>query len=234
MTTNDILGLVASYVYAIGLIALAEVLRRTINLPQELTRKLVHVGAGMWVFGTLALFDHWQWGVLPFATFIVGNYLFYRYRVFSSMDSANGTPGTVYFALAITVLFGLLWRPQGPIDRAPVAVAGTMALTWGDALAALVGQRYGWHRYRFGRSTRSWEGSITLFIAAAIAILLTLVWLPGSALSPLSVAPGNALALAAALVAALAAALAEAVSPHGTDNLSVPFVATLAVWLIAG
>ena len=234
MTTNTIIGLVASYVYAFGLIVVAETLHRVWNVSQDLTRKLVHVGAGMWVFGVLALFDRWQWGVLPFATFIIANYLFHRYRVFKAMDAEQSTLGTVYFALAITVLFSLLWRPQGPVDHAPIAVAGTMALTWGDALAALVGQRYGWHRYRFGRSTRSWEGSITLFIAAAIAILLTLVWLPGSALSPLSVAPGNALALAAALVAALAAALAEAVSPHGTDNLSVPFVATLAVWLIAG
>ncbi len=152
MTSNDLIGLIASYAYAIGLIALAELLRRALRAPQELTRKLVHIGAGMWVFGVLALFDHWQWGVLPFASFIVGNYLFYRYRVFGSMDSDNGTPGTVYFALAITLLFALLWRPQGPLDHAPIAAAGAMALTWGDALAALVGRRYGWHRYRVGRT----------------------------------------------------------------------------------
>jgi phytol kinase len=51
----------------------------------EWTRKLVHVGAGMWVFGVLALFDNWQIGVLPFATFIIGNYLFYRYRIFDAI-----------------------------------------------------------------------------------------------------------------------------------------------------
>lgn len=234
MTSNDLVGLLASYAYAIGLIALAEVLRRAVGVSQELTRKLVHIGAGMWVFGTLALFDHWQWGVLPFATFIAGNYFFYRSRMFGSMDSEHGTPGTVYFALAITVLFALLWRPQGPIDRAPVAVAGAMALTWGDALAALVGLRYGWHRYRVGRSQRSWEGSAALVVAAALAIWLVLVLLPGSPLSPLAapVSPGRA-ALAATF-AALVAAAAEAMSPRGTDNLSVPFAAALAVFLVVG
>lgn len=226
MTSNDLIGLIASYAYAIGLIALAELLRRALRAPQELTRKLVHIGAGMWVFGVLALFDHWQWGVLPFASFIVGNYLFYRYRVFGSMDSDNGTPGTVYFALAITLLFALLWRPQGPLDRAPIAAAGAMALTWGDALAALVGRRYGWHRYRVGRTVRSWEGSAALVVAATLSMFLVLTLLPGSALSPLATPIAPARALAVALVGASVAAGAEALSPHGTDNLSVPLVAT--------
>ena len=234
MTNNDLIGLVASYAYAIGLIGLAEMLRRALGISQDLTRKLVHVGAGMWVFGVLALFDHWQWGVLPFATFIAGNYFFYRYRVFGSMDSENGTPGTVYFALAITVLFALLWRPQGPLDRAPVAAAGAMALTWGDALAALVGLRYGWHRYRVGRSTRSWEGSVALFLAAALAIWLVLTLLPGSPLSPLAAPVSQGRAVLAAALAALAAACSEAMSPHGTDNLSVPFAAALVVFLVVG
>lgn len=234
MTTNDLIGLAASYAYAIGLIAIAELLRRMLDVPQELTRKLVHVGAGMWVFGVLALFDTWQLGILPFVTFIAGNYLFYRFRVFSSMDGKDSTPGTVYFAIAIALLFGLLWRPHGPVDRAPTAVAGAMALTWGDALAALVGRRYGWHRYRVGRSMRSWEGSAALVLAAGITMLLALTLLPGSALSPLSASPGMARALAAAGLGALAAAATEAVSPHGSDNLSVPLIAALVVFLVVG
>src|SRR5688572_28199027 len=123
MTSQDLIGLGASYAYAVGLIALAEMLRRALGVPQELTRKLVHIGAGMWAIGVLALFDHWQLGVLPFATFIAGNYLFDRYRLFGAMDAEDSTPGTVYFAIALTLLFGLLWRPDGPIDRAPFAVA---------------------------------------------------------------------------------------------------------------
>jgi phytol kinase len=233
MPTRDLLGLAASYAYAISLIALAEWLRRTFGVRREWTRKLVHIGAGMWVFGALALFDSWQLGVLPFATFIAGNYLFYRYRIFDAMDEPGGTLGTVYFAIAMTMLFGLLWRPAGPIDRAPYAVAGAMALTWGDALAALVGQRFGRHRYQLWGSQRSLEGSATMFAASAVAMFLALALLPGSWLSPASVALEPARALAAALLGASAATLAEAVSPHGTDNLSVPLVAA-GVALLAG
>ena len=109
-----------------------------------------------------------------------------------------------------------------------------MALTWGDALAALVGLRYGWHRYRVGRSTRSWEGSVALFLAAALAIWLVLTLLPGSPLSPLAAPVSQGRAVLAAALAALAAACSEAMSPHGTDNLSVPFAAALVVFLVVG
>jgi phytol kinase len=232
MTTRDLIGLVASYAYATGLILVAEALRRAFGAPQKLTRKLVHIGAGMWVFGVLALFDSWQIGIIPFATFILVNYLFYRHRVFSAMDAADSPPGTVYFALAVTLLFGLLWRPAGPLDRAPAAVAGAMALTWGDALAALIGQRWGRHRYRLGRSGRSWEGSAAMFAASAVAIFLVLRLLPGSALSPYALPIGIGNGVVAALFGAGAAALAEAASPRGTDNLSVPLVAAGIVLLI--
>jgi phytol kinase len=234
MTSSDLIGLVASYAYAIGLIAAAEALHRAIGVAQDLTRKLVHVGAGMWVFGALALFDGWLWGVLPFATFIAGNYLFYRYRVFRAMDSLDSTPGTVYFAIAVTLLFGLLWRPAGPVDRAHVAAAGVMALTWGDALAALIGQRVGRHRYRVWGGARSWEGSAAMFLAAGAAMFLTLALLPGSPLAPNAPAVGLGRALVAALLGSGAATLAEAVSPRGTDNLSVPLVAAASVLLILG
>src|SRR5262245_58137787 len=232
MTTRDLIGLAASYAYAIGLILTAEALRRVLRIPQELTRKLVHIGAGMWVFGVLALFETWQIGILPFATFILVNYLFYRYRVFGAMDAADSPPGTVYFALAVTLLFGLLWRPAGPLDRAPIAVAGAMALTWGDALAALIGRRWGRRRYRLGASGRSWEGSAVMFIASAIAIFLALTLLPASALSPYAPSIGIGRALLAALLGAGAATLAEAASPRGTDNLSVPLVAAGVILLI--
>lgn len=186
MTNSDFIGLAASYVYAIGLLIVGEVLRRLFGLQADLSRKLIHVGAGMWIFGVLALFNRWESGIMPFATFIFLNYLFYRYRVFGAMDTADSSPGTVYFAVSVTLLFGLLWRPDGPVDRAPIAAAGVMAMTWGEALAALIGRHYGQHRYQVGGSERSWEGSAAMFVVSAAAMFLVLLLLPGSSLSPLA------------------------------------------------
>lgn len=234
MTWNDIVGLIVSYGYACTLIAVAELLHRALGVAQHLTRKFVHIGAGMWVFGALALFDHWQWGVLPFATFIVANYLFYRLRLFAAMDSADSTLGTVYFAVALTLLSGLLWRPQGPIDRVPAVVAGVMALTWGDALAALVGRRFGRHRYRVWGSVRSWEGSLAMLLVSAVVVYVVLALLPGSTLSPAAPPVAPSRALLGALIGAGVATLAEAVTPHGADNLSVPITTAAVVLLLTG
>ncbi len=228
MTSRDMVGLLASYGYAGGLLALGEALRRVAGVSGELTRKLIHIGAGMWVFGVLALFDTWQWGVVPFASFVPINYLIYRYRLLGAMDDVPESPGTAYFALSVTLLFALLWRPEGPADRAPVAAAGVMAMTWGDALAALVGRRWGRLRYRVIGGERSLEGSAAMFAASTVAILLTLVLLPGSRLAPFAPPVGAGGALAAALVGAAAATAAEAVSPRGTDNLSAPVIAAVA------
>lgn len=232
MTTQDLIGLGVSYAYAFGLIALAETIRRWQGYPQDFTRKIVHIGAGMWVFGVLALFEHWYIGIIPFATFIVLNYIFYRYRLFSAMDAPDSTPGTVYFAFSITVLFLLFWRTDSPVDRGYIAAAGTMAMTWGDAAASVIGRRWGRHRYTIFGSTRSLEGSAALFIASLIAMALTLWLVPASPLSPLTTPLAPLTVVVAAVSAAAVATLVEAFSPHGTDNLSVPLLAGLVIFAV--
>lgn len=232
MTNADIIGLLASYTYAISLLAVGEGLRRLFGIKPDLTRKFIHISAGMWVFGVLLLFKHWQIGIIPFATFITINYLLYRYRIVGAMDTEDSSPGTVYFAISVTLLFGLFWRPDGPVDYVPIAVAGIMAMTWGDALAALIGKRFGRHQYQVGSSVRSWEGSLAMFLASGTAMFLVLLLLPSSFLSPLAVSVGGERALFTALISAGFATLVEAISPHGTDNLSVPLVAAGVIWAI--
>ena len=43
----------------------------------------------------------------PTRAFIGLNYLFYRYRLFGAMDADDNSPGTVYNAISVTLLFGL-------------------------------------------------------------------------------------------------------------------------------
>ncbi|MGV0101865.1 Phosphatidate cytidylyltransferase [Nostoc sp. DSM 114160] len=229
--TNHFIGLAISYVYAISLLVIGEGLRRLLGVKPDLTRKVIHIGAGMWTFGVLLLFKNWEIGIIPFATFIGLNYLFYRYRIIGAMDTQDSSPGTVYFAISVTLLFGLLWRPDGPVDSVAIAVAGIMAMTWGDALAALIGKRFGQHKYQVGSSVRSWEGSAAMFITSTVVIFLVLLLLPGSLLSPLAKPLSFGWALLTAVVTATFATLAEAVSPHGTDNLSVPLTAAGVVWI---
>ena len=232
MSQRDVLGLVYSYVYAFALLGIVEGLGRLLKWPHFLTRKLVHIGAGLWVWGILALFDHWYIGVIPFATFIVLNFIFYRFKIFQTVDEPDATPGTVYFAISITVLMLAFWRKDGPVDYVPAAVAGIMAMTIGDALASIIGTTGGKHKYTVFGHTRSYEGTWVMFLFSLFAILLTLMFLPGSALSPHAVRLNATALMVTVLVGTLIATAAEAFSPAGTDNLSVPLLTGLALFLL--
>jgi phytol kinase len=234
LTRRDILGLILSYLYAFGLLFAAEAAGKKLRWPHYVTRKLVHIGAGMWIWGVIGLFDTWTIGIIPFGTFIVLNFVFYRTRLFRAMDAADASPGTVYFALSITVLFAALWRDRGPVDRVPIAAAAVMAMTWGDGLASIVGQSAGRHAYTTFGHARTWEGTAAMGLASFAAMSATLLALSASASSPFSapVSPGPGI-LAAAVGASVAAAV-EALSPAGTDNLAVPLLTACALYLMLG
>ena len=229
---NDILGLILSYVYATSLLIISEILVRKFGWKQFVTRKLVHIGAGMWVWGILYFFDNWYLGIIPFATFIVFNFILYKFHILQGVDEKDSSPGTVYFAFAITVLFGLFWRTGIAADQVYLAVGAVMAMTWGDGLASLIGKIWGKRKYTFFKHTRTLEGSAAMFLGSFISIWLTLSYLPGSSLSPFSLSIDPTVVLTISVLSALAGTLAEAISPAGTDNLSVPFSVAVILWIL--
>ncbi len=222
MTGRDWLGLVLSFAYPVVLLVVAEMLRRRLRLPAEFTRKLVHIGAGMWVFGALALFDHWWAALIATTAFIGINWVSARRTLIPAMDAARGEGlGTVWFMVSFTILLGVFWSAGRPY----LAAAAMMALTWGDAAAAIVGRAWGRHRYRIAGHARSLEGSLALAGATLLTVAPTL-----ALLAPDRYDWASALGLAA--LVAVVAALLEPIAPRGLDNLSIPLGAGLVLWLL--
>ncbi len=48
MTAGDIWGLVLSYVYAFSLLLIVEFIGKKLDWSQFFTRKIIHIGAGLW------------------------------------------------------------------------------------------------------------------------------------------------------------------------------------------
>jgi dolichol kinase len=233
---NDLLWLVLSYAYVLAVGAAGSLARISGRKSPELTRKIIHVGVGMWIVPTVIVFENPLVAAIPPATFVFLNALSYKFRLVPAMEEGDRNPGTIYFPLAFVLLIFLFWpgsspfspstgsaEPQEKWSRFPVA-GGIMVMAWGDAAASVLGRAFGRRKFRLpGGSFKSLEGSLAFMAFSFPAILLA-----GAAVGLASgIEWRSAIAKAAgpALGATLVAAALEAATPWGLDNLSVPLAA---------
>jgi len=215
---SDWLALVISYVYVFAVIGVGEGLRKWRGYSTEFTRKLIHISVGMWAFGTVLLFEHWYFAIIPPLSFVVLNYISYRGEIFKSVElGEKGNLGTVYFPISFAIILCLFW------ERPSLLVASLMPMTWGDALAAILGRRYGQRKYTILGSSRSVEGSLAMFLFSWLSTFVALLLLP-----PL----GWQTSLLYSLAVAVFATLIEALSPWHIDNLTVPLLSAALLYLM--
>lgn len=218
--TQDSIALAASFLYVFAMIGIAEGLRKWRGYSVDFTRKFIHIAVGMWAYGTVLLFERRALAIIPPLAFVGINAFSYWRGTFRAMETGEKENlGTIYFPISFAAIIWLLW------DRPHLIVASLMPMTWGDALAAVVGRRIGRRRYTIAGSTRSLEGSAVMLLASWIATLAPLLWM-GAAPVPLPTAVWVAAATA------LGAAVVEGISPWGIDNLTVPAISALILVLM--
>jgi phytol kinase len=145
--------------------------------------------------------------------------------------------GPFLYAISITVLVAAFTLIPSLTPFFMLPATGLIAMYIGDGLAPIVGLKYGKHRYTIGKSWRSLEGSLTVFVGSTLGavfcffffgwfapVFLSTMWPPY--FSPLQVA-------ILVLVCGAAATIIEGVSPPGGDNLSVPLLTSLIVFGVA-
>ncbi len=207
----------APVLFACGYLALvvtaAELLRHQKTLSTESARAVIHAGTGLLVLPIVWMFPDWRMAVIPPLILAAANFVIYRYRLLPSLSDDPTNPGAVFHPVSFVVLLALFFRPGSPDDLSHIAVAGVLAMALGDTAAALCGRRYGTRRFTILGASRTMEGSLAMFLVAGAAIAGTLV--ATGALSPHPAA-------AFGLVIGTAAAGLEAISPFGSDNLTVP------------
>lgn len=201
-----------------GITLLSEELSRRKLLQPEQVRKVMHIGTGNVIL--LA----W-WLQIPTNLIVAASVLFslvallsYRFPILPGINSVGRQSfGTFFYAVSIGVLAAWFWP-----DLPHFTVLGILVMTWGDGLAALVGQRWGQHRYKLAGIPKSWEGSSAMALVSGVISALILFGVYGATWQVAAIA----------LVVAIAAAVLEAFSKYGVDNLTVPLgSAGIAYWL---
>ena len=201
------LAIVATWLATVG--SAAVLAKHHFAAGAEITRKIVHIGTGNVVLLAWWLEIPAAAGIgMAIAASVVTLISFWR-PILPAIDNiGRKSLGTFFYAVSIGVSIAWFW----PLQLPQYAALGIAIMAWGDGLAALVGQRFGRHRYWMLGSQKSWEGSLTMFAVSfcvAIAILLSThgaIWQTWAI---------------AALVSLCATSL-ETFSRLGIDNLTVP------------
>lgn len=208
--------LVVAWLSVVG--GLSEVLRRRGYGP-EITRKVVHIGAGHVILIAWWLNIPAWTGITASAIFSAIALLSYRFPLLPGINSVGRKSlGTFFYALSIGLLILWFW----PIASPQYAAIGILTMTWGDGMAALIGQQLGSHPYQIWGEKKSLEGSLAMLVVSYMVCASILLGVQGLTLSTWLIAGAGA----------IVATVMESVSKYGVDNLSVP-LATAAVcfWL---
>ncbi len=203
--------IIAAAVYAalfLLLFALGEIIHRTVPHYTELSRKFVHFSGGMAAL-SFPFFLQSHWTVL-LLTVSFGLILFTTKRL-GLLQSIHGidrvSHGGIYFPVSIYLVF-LLSGGQAHLYFIAILV---MAVS--DALAALIGGRYGSVKYDVEGNLKSLEGSTVFFFVTFLCVHIPLL---------LMTETDRANSVLIALVIALLVTGFEAISLAGSDNIFIP------------
>jgi dolichol kinase len=207
MTINDVMGLAFVYLYVLILIIISE---KVLNKYPKFSRKFLHIMVGNVLF-ILPLFD--TWWVMTFlaaAPFIILTYLMSPHSPLNLKDKISSSGhglGLVYYAISWTILAFFFF------DQPWIIAVGIAAMSYGDGVASLIGERYGKRTYNIFGDEKSFEGSLTMFLVLLITLGIVLTYYT---------IPINPFIL---MVVALVATIFEGITPKGLDNLTACFSA---------
>ncbi|MEH1888984.1 MAG: diacylglycerol/polyprenol kinase family protein [Nostoc sp.] len=202
------LQIASAAIWVLLILLIAWVVNRFADKP-EIVRKIVHIGTGNVILIAWWLDIPASVGITASILASVITLLSYRLPILPGINSVGRQSlGTFFYSVSFGILVAWFWYLQQP----QYAALGILIMTWGDGLAALIGQRFGKHKYKVFGTEKSWEGSLTMMLVSYLISSLILVGTQGNSWQTWVVS---------LLVAVIATAL-EAVSFLGIDNLTVP------------
>jgi dolichol kinase len=144
-----------------------------------------------------------------------------RLKTLSEITEEGHHLGLVFYTMSYTILAFFF------ADRTYILAVGILSMAYGDSAASIIGEKYGKRKYKL-MSTKSIEGSVAMFGASLISIMISQIIF--SALFSFSFFE----ILIPTLVTVMVVTLVESLSPRGIDNLTVPIIGALTFLLLIG
>ena len=168
MLSSDIIGLILVYGYVAILLILSE---KVLNNYPTFSRKFLHIMVGNVLFILPLFTSQFIITFLVAAPFIFLTFLMSPYsplKLDDRISSSGHGFGLVYYSISWTVLAFFFF------DQPWIIAVGIAAMSYGDGMAALIGKKYGKHKYNIFGDTKSFEGSIAMFLVliATLAVVL--------------------------------------------------------------
>ncbi|MFN6460523.1 MAG: SEC59/DGK1/VTE5 family protein [Nostoc sp. DedVER02] len=195
-------------IWVLLILVIAWVVNRFADEP-EIVRKIVHIGTGNVILLAWWLDIPASVGITASILASAITLLSYRLPILPGINSVGRQSlGTFFYSVSFGILVAWFWYLQQP----QYAALGILVMTWGDGLAALIGQRFGTHKYKVFGTQKSWEGSLTMMFVSYLISSLILIGTQGNSWQTWGIS----------IVVAVIATALEAVSFLGIDNLTVP------------
>ena len=200
------------------LVAAAELIRRMMNGGSEMTRKFVHVVAGVLMMCSPFVFHSGIPVLVITGIMVIATFLSIKLDFLKSIHGTDRTSNASrYHPLSFIILVLIFW------DRSPeILTISISILAVPDALAAMVGQRVQTPHYiELDLERKTVEGTVTMFLSSLLCIIILFGFFGIHTTVPTALV---------VLVTALFVTGWELISFKGSDNLTVPLSAAFILY----
>lgn len=199
------IALLFAYGFVFIILGIAILLDKSHILDDEGSRKFIHIGVSNWWILAMFLFDQdtYYLAIIPPFTFIILNYLSYRFDLVKPMERKNKTEndlGTVYYAISLFIIAFFAFY----FDITKIGALAILAMGYGDGFSAIIGRTF---KSRVLYHKKTLAGLLTVFIFTLIIglILFTNQWYY-------------------IIIIASVASGVELYTKKGLDNLTLPLI----------
>lgn len=213
-------GVLMLIIYFISCATIALVCRKMIKIPNELFRKILHFILLTSLFVFIFAFKTWWSSALTCILIIVLAYpillFFERFKTYSDTvtERKKGElrSSLILVFLMFAVIITICWKL---LDNKLLALPVIYAWGYGDALAALIGTKFGKRKIY---KKKSLEGTLAMFITSVIVVSILLFIV--------NIIPWYGVIVTTILVS-IGVTAVELFTPNGLDTVTCPFTSLI-------